>query len=32
MGVLGSTAILMTSQATKLDKSSSVIVQNEHTP
>jgi len=30
MGVLGSTAVSMTSQATRLDKGSSVIVQNEH--
>jgi len=32
MGVLGSTVILMASQATRLGKSNSVIVQDEHTP
>lgn len=32
MEVLGSTAILMASQATRLDKDSSVMVQDEHAP
>jgi len=32
MGVLGSTAVSMASQATRLGKGNSVIVQDEHTP
>jgi len=32
MGVLGSTAVLMASQATRLDKSSSVTAQDERMP